>query len=154
MGLDDSVGIAFAKSQLAAGQKIPTSGNVFISVKHPDKPAIVPVARRLVELGFNILATRGTAQHLSDQGLACTPINKISEGRPHIHDKIQDKEVQWIINTSMGTRTTEDSYIIRRAALNFHLPYTTTVAGANAMVQAISATINTDLKVKAVQDYF
>jgi carbamoyl-phosphate synthase large subunit len=154
MGLDDSVGIAFAKSQLAAGQKIPTSGNVFISVKHPDKPAIVPIARRLVELGFNILATRGTAQHLSDQGLACTPINKISEGRPHIHDKIQDKEVQWIINTSMGTRTTEDSYIIRRAALNFHLPYTTTVAGANAMVQAISATINTDLKVKAVQDYF
>jgi carbamoyl-phosphate synthase large subunit len=154
MGLDDSVGIAFAKSQLAAGQKIPTGGNVFISVRKRDKPTILPVAKKLEELGFSILATHGTARYLSDNGVTCTPINKISEGRPHIHDLIKDKGVQWIINTSMGTRTTEDSYIIRRAALNYHLPYTTTAAGANAMVQAISASLNTELTVKAVQDYF
>ncbi|NTV14504.1 MAG: carbamoyl-phosphate synthase large subunit [Desulfobulbaceae bacterium] len=154
MGLDDSVGIAFAKSQLAAGQKIPTGGNVFISVRHQDKPAILPVAKKLEELGFVILATHGTARYLSEHGVTCTPINKISEGRPHIQDKIQDKGVQWIINTSMGTRTTEDSYIIRRAALYYHLPYTTTVAGANAMTLAISATVNTELTVKSVQEYF
>ena len=81
-------------------------------------------------------------------------VNKISEGRPHIHDKINDDEVQWIINTSMGTRTTEDSYIIRRAALDFHLPYTTTVAGAKAMTMAIAALRQAEMEVKSVQEYF
>ncbi|MDT8334888.1 MAG: carbamoyl-phosphate synthase large subunit [Desulfurivibrionaceae bacterium] len=154
MGLDDSVGIAFAKSQLAAGQKIPEQGTVFISVRDMDKPAIVPVARELIEMGFSVVATGGTAAYLAEQNLACTKINKISEGRPHIHDKIRDKEIQWIVNTSMGTRTTEDSYIIRRAALDFHLPYTTTIAGAQAMTMAIAAVREADLEVKAVQEYF
>ena len=154
MGLSDSVGIAFAKAQLAAGQKIPQPGNVFISVQDRHKPAIIPIATELIEMGFKILATGGTAAYLADQNLACTKINKISEGRPHIHDKIRDKEIQWIINTSMGTRTTEDSYIIRRAALDFHLPYTTTIAGVQAMTMAIAATQHADLEVKAVQEYF
>ncbi|MDF1577021.1 MAG: carbamoyl-phosphate synthase large subunit [Desulfobulbales bacterium] len=154
MGLDDSVGIAFAKSQLAAGQKIPEQGTVFISVRDMDKPAIVPIARELIEMGFSVVATGGTAAYLAEQNLACTKINKISEGRPHIHDKIRDKEIQWIVNTSMGTRTTEDSYIIRRAALDFHLPYTTTIAGAQAMTMAIAAVREADLEVKAVQEYF
>ncbi len=154
MGLDDSVGMAFAKSQLAAGQKIPEAGNVFISVRNQDKQGILPIARQLIELGFNILATSGTAKYLTEQKLECTRINKISEGRPHIHDKVRDKEVQWIINTSMGNRTTEDSYIIRRAALDFHLPYTTTVAGAGAMAMAIAATKQADMQVKSVQEYF
>jgi carbamoyl-phosphate synthase large subunit len=154
MGLDDSVGMAFAKSQLAAGQKIPEAGNVFISVRNQDKQGILPIARQLIELGFNILATSGTAKFLTEQNLECTRINKISEGRPHIHDKVRDKEVKWIINTSMGNRTTEDSYIIRRAALDFHLPYTTTVAGAAAMTMAIAATKQADMQVKSVQEYF
>ena len=154
MGLDDSVGIAFAKSQLAAGQKIPEKGNVFISVRDMDKPSILPIVRQLIELGFNILATSGTAGFLSEQRLACTQVNKISEGRPHIHDKINDDEIQWIVNTSMGNRTTEDSYIIRRAALDFHLPYTTTIAGAEAMTMAIAATRESEMKVKSVQEYF
>jgi carbamoyl-phosphate synthase large subunit len=154
MGLADSFGIAFAKSQLAAGQKIPEQGNVFISVRDMDKPAIVPIARELIEMGFSIVATGGTAAYLAEQNLECLKINKISEGRPHIHDKIHDKEIQWIVNTSMGTRTTEDSYIIRRAALDFHLPYTTTIAGAQAMTMAIAATRHADLEVKAVQEYF
>ncbi|MFO7605689.1 MAG: carbamoyl-phosphate synthase large subunit [Desulfurivibrionaceae bacterium] len=154
MGLDDSVGIAFAKSQLAAGQKIPEQGTVFISVRDMDKPAIVPIARELIEMGFSVVATGGTATYLAEQNLECARINKISEGRPHIHDKIHDKEIQWIVNTSMGTRTTEDSYIIRRAALDFHLPYTTTIAGAQAMTMAIAAVREADLEVKAVQEYF
>jgi carbamoyl-phosphate synthase large subunit len=154
MGLADSVGIAFAKSQLAAGQKIPALGNVFISVRDRDKPAIIPIAKELIGMGFMILATGGTAKYLSEQNLDCTRINKISEGRPHIHDKIRDKDIQWIVNTSMGNRTTEDSYIIRRAALDFHLPYTTTIAGAQAMTMAITATRQSELEVKSVQEYF
>jgi carbamoyl-phosphate synthase large subunit len=154
MGLADSVGIAFAKAQIAAGQKIPAKGNVFISVQDRHKPAILPIAKELIEMGFKILATGGTATYLSEQNLACTKINKISEGRPHIHDKIRDKEIQWIVNTSMGTRTTEDSYVIRRAALDYHLPYTTTIAGAQAMTMAIAATQQADLEVKSVQEYF
>jgi len=124
-----------------------------ISVRHPDKPAFVPIARRLVELGFHILATKGTAKVLRENGILCTKVNKISEGRPHIKDKIQDKEIQWIINTSMGTRTTEDSYIIRRCALDYHLPYTTTLAGAISMVDAIATFREQGLTVKALQEY-
>jgi len=153
MGIDNDLGLAFAKSQLAAGQKIPTSGNVLLSVRHPDKPAIVPIARQLVDLGFTLLATKGTAAVLLENNIPCTKVNKISEGRPHIKDKIQDKEIQWIVNTSMGTRTTEDSYIIRRSALDYHLPYTTTLAGAVAMVGAIAAFRQQGLTVKALQEY-
>jgi carbamoyl-phosphate synthase large subunit len=119
-----------------------------------DKPAVAPIARELIGMGFKILASSGTATYLAAQNLACTRINKISEGRPHIHDKINDKEIQWIINTSMGNRTTEDSYIIRRAALYYHLPYTTTIAGAQAMTMAIAATRQAELSVKALQEYF
>jgi carbamoyl-phosphate synthase large subunit len=154
MGLDDHLGLAFAKSQLAAGQKIPTGGNVLISVRHPDKPAVLPVARRIADLGFTIIATAGTAQYLTDHGVACVKINKISQGRPHILDKIHDKEICWIINTSMGSRTTEDSYAIRRSALDYHLPYSTTVTGALSMVKAMEALRESELNVKAVQEYF
>lgn len=153
MGIDESLGVAFAKSQLAAGQKIPEQGTVFISVKHQDKPAIVPVAQQLVKLGFNILATSGTADYLAKHGVNCAKVHKISEGRPHIYDKIQDNEVQWIVNTSLGTRTTEDSYIIRRAALDYRLPYTTTIAAAEFMARAIAAIQKRPLTVKSVQEY-
>jgi len=154
MGIDDSFGLAFAKSQFAAGQPIPTGGTVLISVRHPDKPAIVPVAEKLIQLGFNLLATKGTATVLAENGITCAVVNKVSEGRPNLVDKIRDHQIQWIINTSMGTRTTEDSYIIRRSALDYHLPYTTTVAGAIAMVQAMAAIRERPLEVKAVQDYY
>ncbi len=154
MGIDDRLGLAFAKSQMAAGQTIPLQGNVFLSLRHPDKPAIVPIARQLVELGFTLIATKGTANHLSDHGVECAKVYKISEGRPHILDKIQDMEIQWIVNTSMGTRTTEDSYFIRRAALNYHLPYSTTIAGAESMVRAIATLKEKHLKVKAIQEFY
>ncbi|KPJ99861.1 MAG: carbamoyl phosphate synthase large subunit [Desulfobacterales bacterium SG8_35] len=154
MGLDSSVGIAFAKSQLAAGQKLPARGNVLISVRNADKPAVLSLARRLLNLGFSILATSGTAAYLTEHKVECTMVNKISQGRPHLLDKVQDNQVQWIINTSMGSRTTEDSYSIRRSALDYHLPYTTTTSGALSMVKALETARDKEIQVKAIQEYF
>ncbi len=153
MGIDDSLGLAMAKSQLAAGQHLPMSGTVFISVRHADKDAVVPVARQLAGLGYRIVATRGTAKKLADQGIACTKVNKISQGRPHILDKVRNGEIQWIINTSSGSRTTEDSYTIRRAALDYHIPYTTTITGATFMADAVAALAKRDISVKSVQEF-
>ncbi len=153
MGIDDSLGLAMAKSQQAAGQHLPMSGTVFISVRHADKDAVVPVARQLAELGYGIVATRGTAEKLSGQGITCTQVNKISQGRPHILDKVRNGEVQWIINTSSGSRTTEDSYTIRRAALDYHIPYTTTITGATFMADAVSALAKRNISVKSVQEF-
>ncbi len=154
MGIDQTIGLAFAKAQFAAGQPIPTSGNVLISVRNTDKKAILPTARKLSKLGFTILATNNTAKYLTDSGVECTRVNKISEGRPHIVDIIQDKKLQWIINTSMGNRTTEDSYSIRRSALDYHIPYTTTTTGAESMTGAIATLKEKSMEVKAIQDYF
>ena len=154
MGLDKSLGLAFAKSQFAAGQPIPSEGTVLFSMRGDDKKTILPVAKQLAELGFSIMGTKGTAKYFNDNGVICTRINKISEGRPHILDKIQDKEIQWIVNTSRGTRTTEDSYTIRRAALDYHLPYTTTAAGAESMAMAIATLKKQPMEVKSLQEYF
>ncbi len=153
MGIDDTLGLAMAKSQQAAGQELPLAGSVFISVRHDDKDAVAPVAKKLVGLGFRVLATRGTARRLEELGIECARVNKISQGRPHILDKIQDGDVQWIINTSSGKRTTEDSYTIRRAALDFHIPYTTTISGASSMAQAILALTEREIGVKTVQEF-
>ncbi len=153
MGVDDSLGLAMAKSQQAAGQHLPMSGTVFISVRHADKAGAVPVARKLFELGFTLLATRGTAEKLAAQGIDCEKVNKISQGRPHILDRVQNGEVQWIINTSSGNRTTEDSYSIRRAALDYHIPYTTTITGATFMTRAVAALTQREISVKTVQEF-
>ena len=153
MGIDDNLGLAIAKSQLAAGTRIPIAGNVFISVRDSDKEAIVPVAQALADLQFTIYATTGTADHLTRAGVDCMLINKISQGRPHILDKIQDRQIAWVINTSLGRRTTEDSYSIRRAALDYHIPYTTTASGAAALVKGIRELRNNEPGVQPVQ-YF
>jgi len=153
MGIDDNLGLAIAKSQLAAGTRIPATGNVFISVRDSDKEAIVPVAKALADLQFTIFATTGTADHLTRGGIDCVLINKISQGRPHILDKIQDRQIAWVINTSLGRRTTEDSYSIRRAALDYHIPYTTTASGAAALVKGIRELRNNEPGVQPVQ-YF
>ena len=153
MGIDDDLGLALAKAQLAAGSQIPQSGTVFISLRHGDKEHIVDAARRLVAMGFSLLATRGTAAVLQASEVPCETVNKISEGRPHILDKLQDGAVAWVVNTSLGRRTTENSYTIRRAALELHIPYTTTVSGAVSMVQAMEAMRRTPLGVKPVQQF-
>jgi carbamoyl-phosphate synthase large subunit len=153
MGIDDNLGLAIVKSHLAAGSKVPSSGNVFISVRDNDKAAVLSVAEALVELEFSIYATTATAAYLKEAGVPCELINKISQGRPHILDKVQDGQISWIINTSLGRRTTEDSYLIRRAALDYHIPYTTTVSGAAALVKGIRELKENELVVHPVQ-YF
>jgi len=153
MGIDDDLGLALAKSQMASSSQLPLNGTVFLSVRHGDKDAVVPVAQKLEQLGYAILATRGTAARLAESGIACTEVNKISQGRPHILDKIQDGEVQWILNTSAGNRTTEDSYIIRRAALDYHIPYTTTITGGLAMTLAMESMRLKDVGVKTIQEF-
>lgn len=153
MGIDDNLGLALAKGQLAAGSTLPESGTVFISVRDSDKKTIIAPAKKLTDMGFSIVATSGTADFLQENDIECSQVNKISQGRPHILDKMQDDQVCWVVNTSMGRRTTEDSYTIRRAALELHMPYTTTATGAVAMVTAMEAMQNNEIDVAPVQ-YF
>jgi carbamoyl-phosphate synthase large subunit len=153
MGIDDNLGLAIAKAHLAAGGALPLSGNVFISVRDSDKPAMLPVARALAEMEYTIFATSGTAGFFKENGVHCENVNKISQGRPHILDKIQDRQISWIVNTSLGKRTTEDSYSIRRAALDFHISYTTTATGAAAVVKAMQEMKRNTIGVQPVQ-YF
>ena len=133
MGVGDSFAEAFVKSQLAAGVKLPTSGKVFISVRNSDKPRVVEIARALADLGFQLLATRGTAAAFTEAGLQVTPVNKVAEGRPHVVDMIKNGEIAMIINTVEDRRSAmQDSYSIRRSALQARVTYYTTIAGARA----------------------
>jgi carbamoyl-phosphate synthase large subunit len=133
MGVGDTFAEAFLKSQLGAGVRLPKSGNVFVSVKNPDKARVLDVARTLVGLGFTLVATRGTAAALAAAGLPVTAVNKVAEGRPHIVDMLLNDEIALVINTVEEKRSAiQDSYAIRRAALNDHIPTYTTIAGARA----------------------
>src|SRR5687767_12874050 len=133
MGIGESFGEAFVKSQLAAGVKLPSGGKAFLSVRDPDKVAAVQIARDLIDLGFSILATRGTAGVLKSHGIEVTPVNKVAEGRPHIVDMIKNGEVSFIVNTTEATRTSHsDSKAIRTTALALRVTYYTTIAGAKA----------------------
>jgi len=134
MGVGDSFGEAFIKSQIAAGIKLPAHGNVFISVKNADKPRAIDVAKMLVGLGFDLIATRGTAAALSAAGVPVTPVNKVAEGRPNIVDLLKNDEIAMVINTVEEKRTAiQDSYHIRRASLSDQVPTFTTIAGARAV---------------------
>jgi carbamoyl-phosphate synthase large subunit len=132
MGVADTFAEAFLKAQLAAGVKLPRSGKVFLSVKPSDKPKTVEIGQSLVELGFSLFATRGTASVLAAAGLPVTPVNKVTEGRPHIVDMIKNNEIAMIINTVEDKRAVQDSYAIRNAALQHRVTYFTTLAGARA----------------------
>ncbi|OYW11071.1 MAG: carbamoyl phosphate synthase large subunit, partial [Acidiphilium sp. 37-67-22] len=154
MGLDVSFARAFAKAQLGAGVKLPQAGTVFLSVRDSDKPAILAIARRFVDLGFEIMATRGTAAHLSEAGIAARAVNKVLEGRPHCVDAIRSGEVQLVINTASGAQTVSDSFDIRRQALNHGVPHYTTIAGARAASHAIAALAAGSLEVAPLQSYF
>jgi carbamoyl-phosphate synthase large subunit len=140
MGVGESFGEAFVKSQLAAGVRLPASGRVFVSVRNDDKPRAVETARMLDELGFQIVATRGTAAALAAAGIPVTPVNKVAEGRPHIVDMLKNDEIAMVINTVEEKKTAiHDSYVIRRAALNDQVPTFTTIAGARAAVIGMKA---------------
>ncbi|WP_018387046.1 carbamoyl-phosphate synthase large subunit [Ancylobacter sp. FA202] len=154
MGLDKSFAVAFAKSQLGGGTKVPTSGTVFISVRDGDKSRILDAARLLVSLGFKVIATSGTQRFLVENGVPSAKINKVLEGRPHIVDAIKNGEVQLVFNTTEGAQALADSRSLRRAALLHKVPYYTTLSGAIAAARGIKAYIGGDLEVRALQDYF
>ena len=154
MGLDRDFPRAFAKSQLAAGMSLPSSGTVFISVKDRDKTGMAALARRLAALGFQMVATGGTQRFLADQGLDVARINKVLEGRPHCEDAIVNGDIHLVINTTEGAQAIEDSRSIRRAALEQGVPHYTTLTAAAAAVAAMEAMAHGTLEVAPLQDYF
>jgi len=153
MGIDADFGRAFGKAQFASGNRIPLMGKIFISLKDKDKPAAVSIVKKLLELGFSVIATRGTAQYLSGRGLEVQIINKVVEGRPHIVDLIKNKEIHFIINTVSGTQAQRDSFSIRQSAIQYRVPFTTTISGAFAAVEAIETLKKKGINIKSIQEY-
>jgi carbamoyl-phosphate synthase large subunit len=153
MGIDMDLGAAVAKSQIAAGQKLPETGTVFISVQDKDKEAALPVAKEFHDMGFTIMATRGTAAFLEEHQVPATPVKKVSAGRPHVVDAVKNKEIQLILNTGATSQTQRDGYEIRRAAIKYKIPYATTTDGTRAILSAIKALKKEPLSVKPIQEY-
>jgi carbamoyl-phosphate synthase large subunit len=154
MGISDDFGIAFAKSQIAVGNSLPASGNVFLSVKDSDKAKAVKVARELHNMGFNIFATKGTCIELINNDIPSKFVLKVIEGRPNVVDSIINGDIDLIINTTIGAQSIEDSFSIRRTALDKQIPYVTTIRGAGAIVKAIKALKEKKLSVKPIQLYY
>lgn len=154
MGISDNFGMAYAKSQIAAGTNLPLKGTVFISVGDMDKPKAVAVARKLHELGFKILATRGTCIELIKNNVPSEFVRKVVEGRPNIVDMMINGQVDLIINTAFGEQAIKDSFVIRRTALDRQIPYATTLRGAAAMAQAIEVLQKRKMDVKPIQAYY
>ncbi|HLG22604.1 MAG TPA: carbamoyl-phosphate synthase large subunit [Candidatus Manganitrophaceae bacterium] len=153
MGIDPHFGRAFAKAEAAAENFLPLSGKVFLSVKDKDKPAIFEIAKRLSEMGFSLIATAGTAQHLNQRGVPAEKINKVKEGRPHVVDALKNREIHLVINTVGDKLSQADSYSIRQTVLHSGIPYFTTIAGAKAAVRGIEALIEEGMAVKSLQEY-
>ncbi len=155
MGIDSDFGMAFAKSQQGAGLILPTSGTAFLSVKQGDKKALLPIAKALLGAGFEITATEGTAEFLNAHGVEARRVYKVSEGRPNIIDLMKNGKINLVINTPSGRKKTRsDSYYLRRTCLDYDVPYFTTIAGARAAAEAITALQNRELEVKPLQDYY
>jgi carbamoyl-phosphate synthase large subunit len=153
MGIDTSFGIAFAKAQLGSGMRLPRSGRVFLSVRDEDKAAAAAVAQTLHRVGFQIVATRGTADFFATRGIPCETVKKVQDGSPHVGDQIKKGEIAMVINTPTDAHSHADSYLIRRWALDYQVPYFTTVAGAEAAAEGIEYLNQRDFDVKALQDY-
>jgi carbamoyl-phosphate synthase large subunit len=152
MGLDTSFAAAFAKAELAASTDLPLTGRVFISVRDPDKPLLEPITRGLVAMGYDLVASAGTARHIQGFGLSCAVVNKVVQGNPHVLDLMRQNQIAIVINTP-DQAGTADSFSIRRTALELRLPFFTTMAGAQAAVEAIAALRASPLTVRALQDY-
>lgn len=153
MGIDSDFGRAFAKAELGAGERLPLSGTVFVSMNDRDKAAAVPVVKEFLDLGFNVVATEGTRRVLQQHGLKVDLVLKLHEGRPHVLDAIKNRKIQLIVNTPSGEEAQSDARLIRRTALAYKIPIITTIAGAKATVAAIRSLQNTTLDVKAIQEY-
>lgn len=153
MGLDKAFPMAFAKSQLGSGIDIPTSGTIFVSVKERDKERLIEPVGKLQKLGFNIVATSGTARFLNENDIEASPINKVLEGRPHIVDAMKNGDIDLVFNTTEGSKALADSKSIRQTALLYHIPYYTTLAGIRAISLAIEAISEDNMNVTPIQDY-
>jgi carbamoyl-phosphate synthase large subunit len=153
MGMDDMFGKAYVKAQISAGSILPKSGVAFISVNQHDKKLITKIAAALAEMGFQVIATRGTAQLLRSAGVEANTVYKVNEGRPHIVDYIKSGKINLIINTPLGRQSFFDEKAIRRAAVNHHVPCITTIAGAAAAVNGIRALRSESLSVHTLQEY-
>jgi carbamoyl-phosphate synthase large subunit len=154
MGIDTDFDLAFGKALIGGGMRLPDSGTVFVSVKDADKDNIVPAAEKMVELGFSIIATGGTADHLVSKGVPVERVNKVLQGRPHIVDRLMDGNVQLVFNTTEGWQSLKDSHSIRSTALARKVPYFTTAAGSLAAARAIEALRGHALEVRSVQSYY
>ena len=152
MGIDSKFGRAFAKAWIAAGNKLPLEGTAFLSVHDREKPALVPVARRLAELGFRIVATEGTARHLNAHGVGAIPIRKVHEGRPNVVDALINREIQLVVNTPVGKDAQVDDGYIRRQAIKLEVPCVTNLSGALAAAEAIAALRDRKLGVRSLQE--
>jgi carbamoyl-phosphate synthase large subunit len=154
MGIDEDLGIAFAKTQMAVQPPLPREGNVFISVKPEDKPRCLEIVREFIDLGFKIVATRGTANYLKEQGFEVKVVEKISDGgRPNVSDLIKNKEIQMIINTPIGMMPRKDEGVIRREAILHRICMMTTLSGAAAAVKGIRALSKKDVEVRSIQEF-
>jgi carbamoyl-phosphate synthase large subunit len=153
MGISEDYGLAFAKAQEAAGNKLPTGGFAFVSVRDEDKDAIIKISQRLVGLGFHLVATRGTAAHLRQHGVVAEVVNKVAEGSPHIADRIKAGGISFVINTTQGRKSIADSHSVRRATLVAGVAYTTTIEGARAALDAMESTARRPATVKTLQEY-
>ena len=153
MGIDKNFSIAFAKAQISSGTNLPISGTAFISVKDKDKVSIAKSCRKLVNIGFILSATKGTAQYLKKKNIKVKEIKKVYEGSPNVVDALKENKIQLVINTTEGVGSIADSFSLRRTTLKKNIPYYTTVAGANAAVDAIEAIKNGDLKIKSLQSH-
>ena len=152
MGIDRTFAMAFAKAELAASTDLPANGCVFISVRDEDKPLLEPIARGLSAMGFELVATGGTARHIEGLGISCAIVNKVAQGSPHVVDLMREEKIAMVINTPDASGTA-DSFSIRRTALEMRLPFCTTMAGAQAAVEGIAALRGGGFEVRALQDY-
>ncbi len=153
MGIDREFGAAFAKAEVAAGTLLPLRGTAFISVNDEDKPSILGAAQKLRQMGFTLMATVGTQHYLEANGLSCEVVNKVAEGSPHIVDRLKQGDVSMVVNTPLGKSSAQDSYSIRRTALECQIPYFTTTAAANAAVNGIEAMLKKGFSVQSLQAY-
>jgi len=153
MGIDKTFGRAFAKSQLATGIKLPKQGTTFISVKDSDKPKSIEIAKGLQDMGYQIVATKGTADYLKLNGINTELIKKVKDGSPHCVEAIESGRINIVINTTFGEQAIEDSFSIRRSSLNKNLPYCTTIAGASALLGGLKSIKEEDLSITTIQEY-
>ena len=153
MGIDTDFGKAFAKAELAASQRLPLKGTVFVSMNDREKAAVVPVVKDLISLGFNVVATEGTRKVLIENGLEVELVLKLHEGRPHVLDSIKNEKIQLILNTPTGKEALTDDRLIRRTALSYKIPIITTIAGAKATAAAIRSLQSQPLTVRSLQEY-